>query len=166
VPGYFFDSNTIVKRYHRESGTPWVQIVCAPRKHPLLHISQLAQVEVIAALRRAGRLNNEHPAYINTLVNAFNRHLALSARPDPVYQIIQVTSAITRLAAALCDKYWEVAPGPLRSLDAIRLASALLAAASIPDELILVTSDTRLAAVAAFEGLRVINPAYPPTPRP
>lgn len=162
MPGYFFDSNALVKRYHRESGTPWVQAICAPRKHPLLYISQIAQVEVIAALRRTGRLNNEHPAYINTLVNAFNRHLALSVRSDSVYHIVEMTNAVTGLAAALCNKYWEVAHGPLRSLDAIQLASALLAAASVPDELVLVTSDVRLAAVAAFEGLRVINPAYPP----
>ncbi len=66
------------------------------------------------------------------------------------------------LAVALCNRYWDVAPGPPRSLDAIQLASALLVAASIPDELILVTADTRLAVIAAFEGLRVVNPAYPP----
>jgi predicted nucleic acid-binding protein len=165
MPGYFLDSNALVKRYHREAGTSWVQATCAPRKHPLLYISQLAQVEVVAALRQTGRLNGEQPAYINTLVNTFERHVALSARPDPIYHILQVTDAVTRLAATLCNKYWEISPGPLRSLDAIQLASALLASASRDDEVILVTSDTRLAAVAAFEGLRIVNPAYPPTPR-
>jgi hypothetical protein len=101
----------------------------------------------------------------NALVNSFERHLALSARPDPVYHIVQVTDATTGMAAALCNKYWQINPGPLRSLDAIQLASALLVAAAIPDELIFVTADARLAAVVAFEGLRVINPIYPPTPR-
>lgn len=165
MPGYFRDSNALVKRYHREPGTTWVQALCAPRKHPLLYISQVARVEVVAALRQTGRVNNEQPAYINTLVNSFERHLSLSARPDPVYHIVQMIDAITGFAAALCNKYWQISPGPLRSLHAIQLASALLVAAAILDELILVTADTCLAAVAAFEGLRVVNPAYPPTPR-
>ncbi len=165
MPGYFLDSNALVKRYHREPGTSWVQALCAPRNHPLLYISQVAVVEVVAALRQIGRVNREQPALINTLVNSFERHLTLSTWPDPVYHIVQVTDAATGAAAALCNKYWQINPGPLRSLDAIQLASALLASASAPDELVLVTSDTRLAAVAAFEGLRVVNPAYPPTSR-
>ena len=79
-----------------------------------------------------------------------------------MYQVVQLTDSLLAVAAALCNKYADISPGPLRSLDAIQLASAQVAIAAAQDELTLVTSDTRLAAVAAFEGLRVINPAYPP----
>lgn len=52
VTSYFFDSSAIVKRYHVEVGTPWVRSICDPRTHPPLYLSQLAQVEGVAALRR------------------------------------------------------------------------------------------------------------------
>lgn len=42
VPAYFFDSSAIVKRYHREPGTAWVQAICEPRQHPPFYLSQLA----------------------------------------------------------------------------------------------------------------------------
>ncbi|MGH2514185.1 MAG: hypothetical protein ACRDHP_00870, partial [Ktedonobacterales bacterium] len=51
-------------------------------------------------------------------------------------------------------------PSPLRSLDAIHLASALVVAASIVEELVFVTSDERLEAVAQREGLQTLNPAF------
>ena len=62
APRYFLDSNAIVKRYHREPGTPWIHAITAPRVHSDLYISQVAQVEVVAALRQIGRLQGEAPA--------------------------------------------------------------------------------------------------------
>lgn len=98
------------------------------------------------------------------MVNTFERHMDRSD-PEahaPVYVVFPLTSAVLVLAADLCNKYWEVDPHPLRSLDAIQLASAIAAVASTTDELIFVTADTRLAAIVSFEGFRVVNPAYPP----
>ncbi len=159
MPRYFFDSSAIFKRYYREMGTDWVRAICESRTRPLLYLSQIAHVEVVAALRRTERLNKEQPAYINALVNEFTRQIGRRG-----YQIVPVAPAVA-LAVALCNRYGQINPGPLRSLDAIQLASALLVAPRAPDDLMLVTGDIRMAAVAAFEGLRVINPTYPPTPR-
>lgn len=166
VPSYFFDSNVIVKRYHREPGTVWVQGLCEPRNHPPIYISQLAEVEVIAALRRLGRHEGLHPSYVDAMQNTFERHLVLSdpSRALPVYTLVTVSPAICSLAATLCTRYWEMRPYPLRSLDAIQLACAIAAARGLPDELIFVTADARLSAIAPLEGFRVINPAYPPHP--
>ncbi|HEV8193576.1 MAG TPA: hypothetical protein VGP82_19125 [Ktedonobacterales bacterium] len=47
-----------------------------------------------------------------------------------------------------------------------RHLSALAAAANVPDELILVVADTRLAAIVPLEGLRVVNLTYPPPGSP
>jgi predicted nucleic acid-binding protein len=66
LPSYFFDSSAILKRYHREPGTAWVQELCEPRTHPPIYLSQLAEVEVVAALRRLGRNVELHPAFIDT----------------------------------------------------------------------------------------------------
>lgn len=164
MPSYFFDSSAIVKRYHRELGTAWVQSICEPRTRPPLYLSQLAQVEVVAALRRAGRNLRLHPSFVDAMVNTFERHIALSgpARVIPMYHLIPIAPTIIVLAAALCNRYWDVPPHPLRSLDAIQLACAIAAAVSLSDELVFVTADVRLATIAPLEGLRVINPAYPP----
>lgn len=164
MPSYFFDSSAIVKRYHREPGTAWVQELCEPRNHLPIYLSQLAEVEVVSALRRLGRNNNLHPSSIAAMQNTFERHLSLSdpSRAIPLYLLVTVSPAILSLAAALCTQYWELRPYPLRSLDAIQLACAIAAARGIPDELVFVTADTRLLAIAPLEGFQVINPEYPP----
>jgi predicted nucleic acid-binding protein len=68
------------------------------------------------------------------------------------------------MAAGLCTQYWEMRPYPLRSLDAIQLACAIATARGLPDELVFVTADARLSAIAPLEGFQVINPPYPPHP--
>lgn len=166
MASYFFDSSAIVKRYHREPGTDWVQSICGPRTHPPVYLSQLAQVEVVAALRRTGRHDQLHPAFVDAMVNTFERHLVLSdpSRARSMYLLVPLTPAILIFAAALCNKYWDIRPYPLRSLDAIQLASALGVASTLSDELIFVSADSRLAAMAPLEGLMVVHPAYPPHP--
>ena len=164
MPAYFFDSSAIVKRYFREAGTAWIQAICEPRDHPPLYLSQLAHIEVIAALRRVGRTQHLHPSFIDAMTRGFERHVALSdpVRAAPLYRLIPLRSSILALAAELCNQYWQAQASPLRSLDAIQLACALAAAADRADELLFVTADVRHAAIAALEGFRVINPAFPP----
>jgi uncharacterized protein len=164
VPSYFLDSSALVKRYHRERGTEWVQALVEVRAHPQLYVSQLAEVEVVAALRRVGRSEGYHPSSVDALVNLFLRHLARSdsSSANPTYLLVPLLPSILSLASTLCNRYWDATPNPLRSLDAIQLACAVATAVNIPHEIHFVTADTRLAAIAAFEGLRVINPSYPP----
>lgn len=140
--------------------------ICDPRTRPPLYLAQLAHVEVVAALRRTGRREHLHPAFVDSMVNVFERHLALSdaARSAPMYRLIPLTSIVLDLATRLCNRHWDVHPHPLRTLDALQLAAALLAATAIADELIFVTADARLAEIARAEQFRVINPLYPPHP--
>ncbi len=161
MPQYFFDSSAIIKRYHQEAGTDWIRALCEARPRPLMYLSQIGQVEVVAGIRRAGRIEGMHPSAVDALVNLFLRHVRTSH-----YLVWQITPGLVASAIVLCNRYWNLTPGPLRSLDAIHVASALAVAARLSDELNLVTADVRMVAVAAFEGLRVANPAYPPTPRP
>ena len=164
MASYFFDSSAIVKRYHHEPGIAWVRSICDPRTRPPLYVAQLAHVEVVAALYRTGRRENLHPSFIDSLVNIFERHLSMSApsRHAPVYRVVPLSATVTDVAAFLCKRYQNVAPHPLRSLDAIQLATAMLAATASGDELMFVTADTRLAAIAALEGFTAINPVSPP----
>ena len=166
MPSYFFDSSALVKRYHVEDGSAWVRSICDPRAHSPLYLAELAHVEVIAALYRAGQREHLHPSFVASMVNTFERHLTLSnpARPAPVYRLIPVSSVIFALAARLCGRYQDARPHPLRSLDAIQLVAGLLAATALSDELVFVTSDVRLTAIAALEGFRVMDPRYPLRP--
>lgn len=137
--------------------------VCEAHPSQVIYLSQLAEVEVIAAIRRKGRGEALHPSYMDALVNMFERHLALSVpgRRSPIYRIIPLTSATTSLAANLCNRYWNVDPFPLRSLDALQLASALVARSRDVDTVRFVTSDRRLAAIAPLVGMNVVDPAHP-----
>ncbi|HEY7020342.1 MAG TPA: type II toxin-antitoxin system VapC family toxin [Ktedonobacterales bacterium] len=162
MAAYFFDTSALLKRYYREPGTAWIQGIVAPRAHSTIYLSLLAQVKTVAALRRTGRLNGDDPSYVDSLVNLFKRHLALSPQPNGLYTLIPVSSTVIEYAAGLCDKYWDINPGPLRSLDAIHLASAAIVSATISEKPIVVTADLQMAAIAAIEGLGVVNPVYPP----
>lgn len=166
MPSNFFDSSALVKRYHIEDGSAWVRSICDPRTHPPLYLAELARVEVIAALYRTGKLERLHPSFVASMVNTFDRHLALSntARPTPAYRLIPLSPIVLELAARLCGRYQDALPHPLRSLDAIQLAASLLAATALSDELIFVTSDVRLATIAGLEGFRVIDPRRPSGP--
>ncbi|HEY7342117.1 MAG TPA: type II toxin-antitoxin system VapC family toxin [Ktedonobacterales bacterium] len=153
-----------MKRYHHEAGSPWVRSICDPRTHPSLYLAQLAHVEVIAALYRTARRENLHLSFSNSLVSIFERHLAMSdpTRRSPVYRIVPLSTTVTDLAAFLCKRYWDMSPRPIRSLDAIQLAAAMLAARASGEEVLFVTADTRLAEIAVLEGFTVVNPVSPP----
>lgn len=152
---YFFDSSAIVKRYYQEPGSNWVRAICGKRIRPLLFLSQLAQVEVVASLFKTGRIQGKHPSFIQSAVNRFNTDAA-----HRMYHITLVDPETVAVAAELCRIYSKVDPGPLRSLDAIQLAGASLLAASIDDDMLFVTADSVLGRVA--EGLVVVNPLSPP----
>lgn len=164
MSAYFFDSSALVKRYHRESGTDWVRSICERRHQPGIYISQLARVEIVAALRRAGRYEDLHESFVDTMVNTFERHFSASvrARFTPMYSIVPLSPTVLEMAANLCGRYWNMRPNPIRSLDAIQLACAIAASANLTDKFVFVTADQRLLAIAALEGFSVIHPAYPP----
>ncbi len=48
---YFFDSSALVKAYIAETGTNWVRSILDDGQHRI-YLSQLAEVEIIAALTR------------------------------------------------------------------------------------------------------------------
>lgn len=155
---YFFDSSAIVKRYYREPGTDWVRAVCGSRGRPTLYLSSIAHVEVVRALRQKQREGLAHQSFIDAQINQFERHLAMAPRS---YHMIPLETSIVTSASTLCNQFWDVRPHPLRSLDALQLASALAAAATTTEEIVFVTSDRRLAAVALLVGMNVVDPAHP-----
>jgi len=52
---YFLDSSAITKRYVLEQGQAWILTLCDPAHGHELYISQIALVEVVAAVCRRTR---------------------------------------------------------------------------------------------------------------
>jgi predicted nucleic acid-binding protein len=109
-------------------------------------VSELARVEVPAALwrkRRAGAIRGDDAA---VLVSAFERDWLGDA-----FAVVPVLSPILERAARLCATH------PLRAYDGVQLASALAAQAADPALEGLLCFDEMLASAARVEGLA----AYP-----
>lgn len=152
MPVYFFDSSAIMKRYYYEAGANWVRAVCESRRRPAVYVSQLAEVEVVASLRRAVRRNHNHVALIDALVNMYVRQVERG-----VYTVVRIDAEVTRIAQDLCNQFWDVRPYPLRAMDAIQIATAQVVAATA-DDLLFVSSDRRQLAVAQELGFAIVNP--------
>lgn len=166
---YFFDSNALVKRYYRETGADWIRAVCGQRspRPNTIYICDIARVEVVAALRRIGQVVGAHPSSVQALVHIFERDITRSIEhpeDDRSYQIVPQVEAVIVAASDLCNRYWQANPRPLRSLDAIQLASALAVQAALAESLTLVTADIRLLHIAQDAGLVVADPTRDPIP--
>lgn len=140
----YFDASALVKRYvATEAGAAAVAAEWQIRER---HASANVSVEIrgaLARLRREGRLSATEET-----------SLAATARADePEMELIPSAPPVLEEAIRL------VAVHPLRTIDALHLASALLLARRGPKDLVVVTADQRLATAARAEGLRVLVPA-------
>ncbi|MEW6775708.1 MAG: type II toxin-antitoxin system VapC family toxin [Bdellovibrionota bacterium] len=138
-PVRYFDSSALVKRYIRESETPLVASLLAESE---VVVSRIAEAEVASALGRACRDAKMTHADASRAMADLRKELELS-------RVVEVTSAVTALASALLLRR------PLRSLDAIQLASCLLVAERTKNPIELVVFDARLVEAAVAEGLSI-----------
>ena|SRR5437660_989166 len=152
MPNNFFDTSALGKHYHAELGTPNVEALLADAtsRH---FISRLGAVEVLSAF--AGKVRS-----LTITVSDFEtlRKRFLTELTNRVIQAVRVNGFHFQEAQRLIRKY-----GPtqrLRTLDALQLAIALdLHGKGRIDQFI--GADGALLAVAAQEGLTVINPEKP-----
>lgn len=151
---YFCDSSAIIKCYVTEIGSRWMNSLTAPTAGHLLTISRITTVEVPAGLARRKREASISDLLFQDALTAFRRAYHLQ------YQLIEVDSTISEMAQEL------VVHHPLRSYDAVQLASAIIAnrsllTARLPS-LIFLSADRRLLDVAQLEGLLVDDPNFHP----
>jgi len=150
LSAYFVDTSALCKRYIAEVGTAWVQSQLEPSAGNLILISQLAILEMMTLLARRQR---ENSITTNAFVIHKNNFLL---HADSEYLVIPVDDKAWLRARDLALKH------PVRSLDAIQLASALEAAQALGAKPVFVSADERLLAVAAAEGFSVDNPNIHP----
>lgn len=139
--GVFADSSALVKLYADERDSADV------RKRAHLVVSQLARVEVPAALWRKHRMDELKATDARVLVADFEADYFGSIDEPPRFSVIGVTADILDAAARLAGVHG------LRAYDAMQLASALAVSGAVPEGVGFLAYDGALNAAAAAEGL-------------
>jgi predicted nucleic acid-binding protein len=139
--GVFADSSALVKLYADEPGSADV------RKLAHLVVSQLARVEVPAALWRKHRMGELAATDAGVLVADFEADYFGDIDEPPRFSVVAVTAAVVDAAAHLVGVHG------LRAYDAMQLAGALSVAAVVPEGVDFFAYDGALTAADATEGL-------------
>jgi uncharacterized protein len=149
MTGAFADSSALVKLYADEADADAVRCV------DVLVVSQLARVEVPAALWRKHRMGELSAEDAGVLVRDFEADWYGDEEEDARFLVVAITPGMLDDGARL------TATHGLRAYDAVQLASALAADAADPEPLPFLVFDEHLRAAAAVEGLDVVGPHAP-----
>ncbi len=151
---YFLDTSALAKRYLPETGSRWVQNLCATES---ISVSALVIVEINTTLARHVREGRIKVNDRDGILRRFRRDLRQ-------YSVVDATIRVLNSAGALGVQ--SPTTIPLRALDAIQLASAqsfaVTSAASGLGPLTFVSSDTRLLAAAEWAGFATDIPESHP----
>ena len=134
----YFDTSALIKRYVDEAGRR--EVLHLLRRHQCV-ASAVLPIEIRSALRRRVTDGSLDGWRVPDILKRF-------AADREFWALVEVTGEVLQHAERL------VATHPLRTLDAIHVASAdLFAGRLAASELTFVSADTRQAAVAAAIGL-------------
>lgn len=150
---YYFDTSALVKEYHFEAGSEWVQSVLhemsGEKPAHAIYLAELAIAECAAAFAILARMNQIGIEQRDAVYARFREDIITR------YQSVHVTREIINTAAHLTQHY------PLRGYDAVHLATALALREHLTRfgmNLTFVTSDSQLGTAAQGEGFQVANP--------
>ncbi|MBI5667063.1 MAG: type II toxin-antitoxin system VapC family toxin [Chloroflexi bacterium] len=143
---FFLDTSAIAKRYIPETGSTWINSLVLPQTRNTVVISRLTMVEFVSALVRRQREKSISLNDLEMFRGAFLDHV------NQIYTVINLTKDVLADARTLLERY------PLRTLDAIQLASPLKGQITLETVLTFISADTRLLSAAAAEGLPTDNP--------
>ena len=143
---YFADTSAFAKRYLPEVGSGWVKSWIEPDAGNYIIISILGTVEFVSLLARRQREGIVSVADFIGLQNTFLYHTYHQ------YRVIPMAINVVVEARQL------VARHPLRALDALQLATAIVARKALGTTITFVTADTKLLAAASLEGFTTDNP--------
>lgn len=147
---FYFDSSALVKRYVAESGTDWMNQLCAAEARNTLYTVRISGAEIIAALFRRARTGELAVPDVQAAATKFKADF------QNRYQVVEVTEQLVRTAMTLAETH------ALRGYDAVQLAAALeLQAARSAlslSSINFVCADDKLNEAATKEGLAPENP--------
>lgn len=143
---FFVDTSALAKRYIHEAGSNWVRSWILPKFSNTIIISHLTSIEFISLLLRRQREKSVSTLDVQRARNNFLAHVRQQ------YLVIEIDSQIVTTARRLITRH------PLRTLDAVQLASGVFIAHQLNLPLTFVSADTRLLAAASAEGLAIDDP--------
>jgi predicted nucleic acid-binding protein len=151
---YFIDSSALVKRYAVETGTSWINDLCAPSNAHTILIANVTIVEVAAAFSSKRRSQEITSEVYSQVMQDFIRDAAVQ------YSVLGVSQGIISLGVGLTSRQ------KLRGYDAVQLAVGLTVHRTFVSQqlppLVFVSADRDLLAAANNEGLRTDDPNQHP----
>jgi predicted nucleic acid-binding protein len=153
LPNYFLDTSALAKRYHKESGSEYMdRVIEQPGSRLLIsHLSIVELESVLAIKTRTGEIDEKALQIARRRFRADLARQRLLVAP-PVHE------RHFHSARKLLIQY-GVAEG-LRTLDALQLAIAL-DLRQLGEVDVLVAADQRLCKVASMAGCSAVNPEKP-----
>jgi predicted nucleic acid-binding protein len=153
VARYFFDTSALVKHYHTELGSPKVDLILGESTSEYL-VARLTLAEapsVFAKKVRTGEIADVDFDQLRLRFFADVKNRTLTP--------VRILNAHFESAGDLIAKHGKTRQ--IYTLDALQLAVALSVQQPTPIDHF-VCADQRLCAIAALEGLAVINPELTP----
>jgi uncharacterized protein len=150
LSAFFVDTSAFAKRYIVETGSAWMRSWILQRYRHDIFVSRLSVVEFSSVLARRVRQGLLAAAQVQRVQKNFNHHLRTQ------YEVVEIEFDILRAARTLLFRH------PLRTLDAIQLASALHTQQLLKLPLTFITADKNLLTAASSEGFGTDDPnAHP-----
>ena len=143
---YFIDTSALVKLYHQEAGTEYMDTVFRDAESTLL-ISELTIVELHSALAKKIRIREISPAAAEDAARRFRMDCT------QMLIVLLLDSTVLVRAKELIDRYGNMIA--LRTLDAIQLAACQT---QRDNGVIFVSADDQLCEVCKKENLTFLNP--------
>lgn len=134
---YFVDTSALAKRYLSETGSHWVLSWVEPPAGNITVISELTTVEFYSLLARREREGTLSAANRSALQSDFDYHA------ENEYITVPLEKSVLQAARELLPAY------PLRTLDALQLASAIEAQGILGVQMTFISADNRLISAAA-----------------
>jgi predicted nucleic acid-binding protein len=136
----FFDTSSLFKLYHRESGTEELMGLFNGIGIEVIYLAEITKIEFSSVVWKKCRKNEIDEGSANRLIEKFEK--------DSVkYTYVPEGQLLRQKAKGLIGKHWRKG---LRTLDSIQLASALKVKNQIG---LFLTSDKLLLEISQIEGL-------------
>jgi predicted nucleic acid-binding protein len=144
----FADSSALVKLYADEADNERISELVS------LAVSQIARVEVPAAIWRKQRLGELGPSDAQALVEEFEADYFGTEGVRPRFAAVALTAGLLDGAARMCATH------ALRAYDGVQLSAATSARAVDSDCTTFAAFDTTLRTAAAAEGFTLLPSSY------
>lgn len=150
MPAYFLDTSALAKRYIQEVGSAWIVDICDNAGDDLIFISEITEIEMLAAVRRRFKRKTISENSASVAVADFDADLTSQ------YISLKLTRDVLNLARNVVER------NALRAYDAVQLATALecnrqQAELDLP-QIKFISADNELLNAALSEGLQTDNP--------